>query len=249
MPATRDADDAFAELTARLRSGSPPAPPAAAASLPREPAPPPPRPPPSAPAAGLAAPAPVAQPPTGRPLPPTPPRPRRATAQRQPGPDVPDAEIESLEIHLRRAAPWRRAAAWAVDAVPFATACAALVSWLAGQAAGASPGSSGIEGSLDLLASEQVTAASIAGALFLAIFSYATLAHALGGATLGKWLLHLKVVGPDGARPSLTRSAARSALAGLSFGLLGLGFLLALFTRTGRALHDLAARTWVVEAP
>jgi uncharacterized RDD family membrane protein YckC len=30
---------------------------------------------------------------------------------------------------------------------------------------------------------------------------------------------------------------------------LGLGFLLALFTRTGRALHDLVARTWVVKAP
>jgi uncharacterized RDD family membrane protein YckC len=164
-------------------------------------------------------------------------------------PDLPDAEIGSVEIHVRRAAPWRRAAAWAVDLVPFATACAALTSWLARQAAAVRVSSAGMEGALDLLAREQVVASSIAGALFLALFSYATLAHALGGATLGKWLLHLKVVGPDGARPSLGRSAVRSALAGFSFALLGLGFLLALFTRSGRALHDLLARTWVVEAP
>ena len=79
---------------------------------------------------------------------------------------------------------------------------------------------------------------------------YQILAHALAGATLGKRLLGLRVVGPDGRRPGLGRSAdpgrrwrpSRSSL-------LGLGVLLALFTRSGRALHDLLARTWVVEAP
>jgi uncharacterized RDD family membrane protein YckC len=47
----------------------------------------------------------------------------------------------------------------------------------------------------------------------------------------------------------MARSAARSALAALSVAALGLGVLLAFFTRSGRALHDLLARTWVVEAP
>jgi len=246
---TRDADDAFAELTARMRAGATPPPVPAPASAPPPPAvpsraaaPPPVRPAPAAPPRPAAPPPPAA----ARPLPRTPPRPRHAAT---PFPELPDAEIGSVEIHVRRPAPWRRAAAWAVDLLPFATACAALVSWLAGQAAAVRPSSGGMEGVLDLLAREQVTAASIAGALFLALFSYGTLAHALGGTTLGKWLFHLKVVGPDGARPSLTRSAVRSALAGLSFALLGLGFLLALFTRSGRAMHDLLARTWVVEAP
>jgi uncharacterized RDD family membrane protein YckC len=135
-----------------------------------------------------------------------------------------------------------------VDAIPFAAACAALASWMAGQGLEA-PERGGVEGVLELVAGEPVVLGSVAGALLLALFSYATLAHALAGATLGKLLLHIRVVGPDGARPSLTRSAVRSGLAGLSFALLGLGFLLAMFTRTGRALHDLVARTWVVEAP
>jgi uncharacterized RDD family membrane protein YckC len=88
----------------------------------------------------------------------------------------------------------------------------------------------------------------VTAAVTLAVAVYATLAHALAGATLGKRLLGLAVVGPDGRRPSLGRSAARAGLAILSATLLGLGLLLALFTRSGRALHDLAARTWVVDA-
>ncbi len=83
----------------------------------------------------------------------------------------------------------------------------------------------------------------------LALAVYATLAHALAGATLGKRLFGLRVIGPDGAAPSPARSAARSALAIVSAGLVGLGFLLALFNRSGRTLHDLIARTWVVKAP
>jgi uncharacterized RDD family membrane protein YckC len=41
----------------------------------------------------------------------------------------------------------------------------------------------------------------------------------------------------------------RSGAAVASAALLGLGFVVALFTRSGRALHDLIARTWVVKAP
>ena len=90
---------------------------------------------------------------------------------------------------------------------------------------------------------------SVAAGVVVALAVYATLAHALAGATLGKRLLRLRVVGPDGARPTLARSAARSALAVVSAAALGLGFLLALFAPRGRALHDLVARTWVVAQP
>jgi uncharacterized RDD family membrane protein YckC len=154
------------------------------------------------------------------------------------------------EIHLRRPATWRRAAAWAIDLVPLAAATVALGrSLLASARAGLPAPPTGLDGFLDLLARESLIVGSLAALLVLALGVYATLAHGLGGATLGKWILGLRVVGPGGARPTLARSAARSALALVSAGLLGAGFLLALFTASGRSLHDLLARTWVVEAP
>jgi uncharacterized RDD family membrane protein YckC len=160
------------------------------------------------------------------------------------------AEVDALEIHLRRPPSWRRAAAEAVDVLPFAAGGIALARWLIRAAAAGLPApATGIDGFLDLLARERVIVLSVAAAVTLALSTYATLAHALAGATLGKRLLGLAVVGPDGARPSLARSAARSALVVLSAALLGLGLLLPYFTRSGRALHDLLARTWVVEAP
>jgi len=166
------------------------------------------------------------------------------------GDALPEADIDALEVHVERAPEWRRAAAWAIDALPFAGGGFALGRSLLRQAEAALPAPvTGIDGFLDLLARERVIAASVAVAVALALAVYATLAHALAGATLGKWLLHLRVVGPDGARPSPSRSAVRSALAVASAAFLGLGFLLALFTRSGRALHDLLARTWVVKAP
>ncbi len=164
---------------------------------------------------------------------------------------LPDADVDALEIRLRRPETWRRAAAWAIDGLPFLAGGVALARVLVREAStgllAAPP--TGLDGLLDLVARERVIVISIAAAVALALSVYATLAHGLAGATLGKWLLRLRLVGPDGRRPTLSRSAARSALAALSVALLGLGFVLALFTRSGRALHDLAARTWVVEAP
>jgi uncharacterized RDD family membrane protein YckC len=163
---------------------------------------------------------------------------------------VPDPEIDVLEGHVERAEGWRRAVAWAVDAAPFVAAGGALVRSLVHEAAaGASPAGAGIDGVLDLLARERVIALSVLGATAVALSVYATLSHALAGATLGKRLLRLRVIGPDGARPSPARSAVRSGAAVASAALLGLGFVVALFTRSGRALHDLIARTWVVKAP
>jgi resuscitation-promoting factor RpfA len=78
---------------------------------------------------------------------------------------------------------------------------------------------------------------------------YLALATALMGASVGKWMTGLRVVGPGGRRSSPRRAAARAVLAVLSVGLLGLGVLLALFTRSGRALHDFLAGTWVVLRP
>lgn len=167
-----------------------------------------------------------------------------------PGQGLPDAEVDALEVHLRRPPGWRRAAADALDFLPFVAGGIALArSLIRAAGVGLPAPATGLDGFLDLLARERVIVLSIAAAVTLAVGTYATLAHALAGATLGKRLLGLVVVGPDGARPSLGRSTARSALAVLSTLLLGLGLLLPFFTRSGRALHDLLARTWVVEAP
>jgi uncharacterized RDD family membrane protein YckC len=152
------------------------------------------------------------------------------------------------EIRVVRPETWRRAAAWAVDAVPLAVGAVLLARSFVRQAGTPAP-AHGLDGFLDLVAQERVIVASVAAAATLALAVYATLAHALAGATLGKRLFGLRVVCADGTRPTMGRSAARSALGIASAALVGLGFLLALFTRSGRALHDFLARTWVVRAP
>ena len=166
-----------------------------------------------------------------------------------PSPPLRDARANA-EVRLRRGSAVRRAVAWAIDVLPLAAAVAYFGRSLVGSAEAALPAPpTGLDGLVDLVVREAGIVVPLAALLVVAAAVYATLAHALAGATLGKWILGLRVVGPDGARPSLARSTTRSLLAILSAALFGLGFLLALFTRSGRALHDLLARTWVVEAP
>jgi uncharacterized RDD family membrane protein YckC len=161
-----------------------------------------------------------------------------------------DVEVDPLEVHLRRAGSLRRVLAGAIDVLPFLAGGLALArAFVRAAGRGLPAPATGLDGLLDLVAREQVIVLSVAAVVTLALGAYATLAHALAGATLGKRLLGLRVVGRDGVRPSFARSTARSALLVLSVVLLGLGVLLALFTRSGRGLHDLVARTWVVEAP
>lgn len=167
-----------------------------------------------------------------------------------PGDVLPEVEVDALEIHLRRPAGWRRAAAWLVDAAPFAL----CLGWGWKALCDAVPGRVGEVHAawryLELAVADRgALLLPLAAAIAVLGLVYAALSHALAGATLGKRLLGLRVVGADGRRPSLRRSAARAVLSLLSAALLGLGLLLALFTRSGRALHDLVARTWVVEAP
>lgn len=244
-PPTGEADAAFAELLARLRGGAPdPAPkdkadpkpvrPIPAASAPRPPG-------------ALSAQRPSGEARRGKP------REEEAlsTAARANAPlgDLPDAEIDAIEVHLKPAPAARRALSWAVDALTMGVVFGALVGWALLQADPVLSRKTSVDAVYDALVLHGSVATPLVGVLALAFFTYTTLSHALSGATLGKWLLGIRVVGPDGARLSLGRSALRSILSGVSLGLLGLGFLLAFFTRTGRTLHDLVARTWVVEAP
>jgi resuscitation-promoting factor RpfA len=158
-----------------------------------------------------------------------------------------EVDVGPMEVHLRRASGARRIAAWAIDGIPFL----ALYALALRAALDRLPhGPLDLAGALDLAAAEArgITLPLLAGAVIL-LAVYHALSHGLAGATLGKQLAGIRVVGPDGRRPGLGRSAWRAAAIAFSLGLLGLGVLLALFTRSGRALHDLLARTWVVEAP
>jgi uncharacterized RDD family membrane protein YckC len=155
--------------------------------------------------------------------------------------------LRETKPRLRPARPARRAAAWAVDAAPLA------LLWLGALAAlydrvPLSPGDRA--GLIERMLRDGGALALplLAGVATLALV-HQTLAHALAGATLGKRLLGLRVVSDDGERPSVERCAARAALSAASVLLLGLGLLPALFTGSGRALHDISAGTRVVEAP
>jgi len=132
-------------------------------------------------------------------------------------------------VELHRASSLRRTAAWIVDGIPFALGGLLLARAMGG-------GQLGLELQLAAVAA-------------LASFTYQTLSHWLAGATLGKRLLGLGVVGPDGERPGPGRSALRAGVALIGTLLLGIGPLLALFTESGQGLHDLVARTLVVDMP
>ena len=70
---------------------------------------------------------------------------------------------------------------------------------------------------------------------------------ALSGQTLGMMMCRLKIVRTDGREPSIGRVVLRNTVGFLLTALtLGLGFLLAALTPSGRALHDYLAGTIVV---
>jgi len=153
-----------------------------------------------------------------------------------------------VEIHLRRATDLRRALSWLLDGTPFVALFALALHLALDRLPHAAP--LDLARTIELAGSEAagITGPVFAGVLVLFVV-YQALSHGLSGATLGKRIVGLRLVGPDGNRPGLGRAAFRAVLAAISLLLLGLGVLLALFTRSGRALHDLLARTWVVEAP
>jgi uncharacterized RDD family membrane protein YckC len=75
--------------------------------------------------------------------------------------------------------------------------------------------------------------------------AYFVLFHGMEGRTIGKWLLHLRVVGPGNERIGYLRAALRW-IATLAFAPLLLGLLWVFLSREKRAWHDYLAGTWVV---
>lgn len=66
-------------------------------------------------------------------------------------------------------------------------------------------------------------------------------------ATLGKMAMGIKVIGPDGGRISYGRAIGRYFATFLSTLILGIGYLMALFTKDKRTLHDFIAGTYVIK--
>jgi uncharacterized RDD family membrane protein YckC len=71
---------------------------------------------------------------------------------------------------------------------------------------------------------------------------------AAGGQTIGKMITGIRVVGDDGRRVDAAGAALRAAGCAVSLATAGLGYLPALTTADGRALHDRIAGTRVVRA-
>ena len=83
-------------------------------------------------------------------------------------------------------------------------------------------------------------------ATVLAILNFIAL-PVFTGRTVGKWVTDLRIERTDGGRLSYGRSILRHVVGyALTVATLGLGFLLAAFTPSGRALHDFIAGTAVV---
>ncbi len=79
--------------------------------------------------------------------------------------------------------------------------------------------------------------------LFLSYFSFLTW---WGGQTLGKRITHLRVVSQRGGEVSVAQALGRTVAYLLSFLTGGFGFLIVLFSREGRSLHDRVSGTRVV---
>lgn len=75
---------------------------------------------------------------------------------------------------------------------------------------------------------------------------YETILSSGGRATLGKYLLNLRVRAADGGDLSVGRALARAFSYFLSSATLDLGYLMALFTPRHRALHDYVAGSRVI---
>lgn len=82
------------------------------------------------------------------------------------------------------------------------------------------------------------------GSIFLATL-YFVVFHGGEGKTIGKWLLGLRVVGPEQSAVTYSRAFLRVFVM-MIFAPLGLGFLWILWSPEKRGWHDYLARTWVI---
>lgn len=140
--------------------------------------------------------------------------------------------MEPAAIETRAARFSDRFVAYLLDTLPFAAGAAATV-WILLVPLAKAP-------TPELLA-------LVGAAWATAVFAYQLWGN-VSGATLGKRLIGLRVVSRGGGPPSFQSGLIRSAvwLIGSTAG--SFGFLVALFNRENRTLHDYASGTVVVES-
>ena len=132
---------------------------------------------------------------------------------------------------------WLRLAAMLYDAFPLiglwmATAAAALLV---------------VHGTIDVAHPTATWRIALRAALLAVTAAYFVISWARGGQTIGMRAWRLRVVDADGHALSWPRALLRFAVACVSLGVVGLGFVWCLFDARKRAWHDLAARSVVVQ--
>ncbi|QWP77178.1 RDD family protein [Lysobacter sp. K5869] len=143
---------------------------------------------------------------------------------------------------------WRRAAAYLIDSTLVGMAYYAIfttlfllvfVVGLVGD------GTKWLENATAMTALMMVVSYGLYGIVSVAY--YAGLESSSMQATLGKLAVGIKAVGADGERLSRGRALARWASSFVSYATFGVGYLMVAFTDRKRGLHDLVARTQVVD--
>lgn len=84
---------------------------------------------------------------------------------------------------------------------------------------------------------------------FVFTWAYTTVLHALGGQTIGKMLVGIRVVGGDGGAPRIGTAFLRHLGYFASWAFFTVGYLMAGLRADKRALHDLIAGTRVERLP
>ncbi len=104
-------------------------------------------------------------------------------------------------------------------------------------------------GEVDVARQPPLYHAVLQGALLCATALYFAVSWSRGGQTIGMRAWRVRVVGADGRSPPFTRALARFVVAIASTLALGLGFAWCLVDRRGRAWHDIASATSLVQLP
>lgn len=133
---------------------------------------------------------------------------------------------------------WLRLAAALYDLFPLIglwMLTAAIALWIAGDVDAAHP-------SHGFRLSEQIALVAVTAIYFV-------LSWTRGGQTIGMRAWRTRVVTAAGMPPAWPRALLRFAVALVSLGAVGAGFLWCLVDRDRRAWHDIAAGTWLVRLP
>jgi uncharacterized RDD family membrane protein YckC len=154
-----------------------------------------------------------------------------------------------VEIEVVPAHPVLRIMAWVIDLAVFVAVVALYVRVMRATHRTAMPPPT-TETGLDFLADRAVTYRKwiVQGMVlgFGAELTYAAITVAKLGRTLGGWLTGLRVVTSEGRSLGWIRAIWRSLAGGLGAAALLMGFWLAAFLPSRRALHDLLSGTFVV---